>query len=98
MGWCCRGPSDRRKHRPQAVSTNEVHPTDGTHSQETHHHLQGANDEGRPATGSLDHVQTAEGADDVDGAENHLGEVSVAKTGGLEDGGAKFAPVSCWPL
>lgn len=54
--------------------------------QETHHHPGGTGDESLSATNLLHNVQGGDRANNVDRAENDLGDVAVAKTGRLENG------------
>ena len=50
-------------------------------------HEAGPEDEGLAAAKVLDHVQTAKGGDEVDGAEDDRGDEAVGEPGALEDGG-----------
>lgn len=57
--------------------------------EEAHHHPGGTDHQRLSATTLLDDVETAEGTETVDRAENELGDVAVLETGGSKDGGTE---------
>jgi hypothetical protein len=74
----------------ERVLTVESKVTDEGVDEETHHHPSGSNHEGLSAATLLDNVETTEGTETVDRAENELGDVAVLETGGSKDSGTEI--------
>lgn len=89
------GDEQAREHDEDVAGRGRVGWVDGVKleatnkrvDEEAHHHPEGATHESISSSTLLDNVETAKGATNVDGTENDLGNVAVAKTGGTEDGG-----------
>jgi hypothetical protein len=63
--------------------------TDEGVDEEAHHHPSSSNHERLSAATLLDNVETTEGTETVDRAENELSDVAVLKTGGSKDSGTE---------
>lgn len=73
----------------ERVLTVESKVTDEGVDEEAHHHPSSSNHERLSTATLLDNVETTEGTETVDRAENELSDVAVLKTGGSKDSGTE---------
>lgn len=77
-----------RLRRVLGVFVVEAEVADKRIHQEAYHHPGGTRHQRVPPAALAHHVQAAESAGDIDGSQDYLGHVAVAKARGPEDGGS----------